>query len=239
MKVPVRIPENAEILIQTGQTVDFDTPFLRRGEKKRIEVPLSKVLNFVPEKIFLALKKVIGDVVKKGELLAENKAFLSTKQYFSQVDGKISEVNHISGSIVLDLDSEDSKVVNCYFTGEVVGIHDDHIEINAKKVQKVNIQETANDFLGTSIFYLPESGHFSEDDIENKYICASEINPLDHIKVEALGAKGYITDSKKNLSGNFKQIVLDTPEDLEHIKQHKYPYCIIGLNDTSLFFYEI
>ena len=238
MKVPVKIPSNAEILIQTGQKVDFSTPFMQKKGKKKMEIPLARTLHFHPEKIFLNLKKVIGDRVQKGEMLAEHKAFLSTKQYFSKVDGIISEVNHITGNLILDIESSDLHITNCFFTGEVMAIHEDHIEIGVNKMQKFETTEALDHYGGAQVFYLENAASCAEEDVEAKYVCTTLIDPLAHIKIEAFGAQAYITDTKKNVNGTIKQIVLQNPEDFQEIKNHKYPYCLVGFDNTSIFLYE-
>lgn len=238
MKVPVKILDNSELLIQTGQTVDFSTPFLQKKSQKKIEIPLARTLNFKPDKIFLALKKVIGDSIKKGELLAENKAFLSTKQYYAEADGRISEVNHNTGSLIIDIDTDDSHVINCFFSGEVAAIYDDYIEITVKKMKQFETLEPIGHYGGAQVFYLVSQAHCAEEDVENKYVCTTSIDPLAHIKIEAFGAQGYITDTKKEVPGNIKQIVLQNPEDFHDINEHKYPFCLIGPDSTSIYLYE-
>ncbi len=238
MKVPVKIPQNADILIQTGQNVDFNTPFYQKKGRKKLEVPLARSLNFNPEKIFMILKKVIGDTVKKGELLAENKAFLSTKQYFAESDGVISEVNHNTGTLVLEIDTDDNHVMNCFFTGAVDAIHEDHIEIGVKHMKKFEIMEPAKEYSGAQVFYLQHQAQCAEEDVENHFVCTSIIDPLAHIKIEAFGAHAYITDTKKDVHGTIKQLVLLNPEDFQDINEHKYPYCIIGLDNNSIYLYE-
>lgn len=238
MKVPVRIPPGTELLIQTGQNVDFSTPFIKTKKTNRVEVKLANLLQFDPSKIFMFLKKVIGDTVKKGELLAENKSFLSSKQYFSQQDGVIAQIDHNTGSIYLELDSEDAHVVNCFFAGEIELIHDDHIEVKVKNSQQFPI-EKVDHYVGSEIYYLPESGQFSEEDIENKYIFTHAVDPLTNIKVEALGAQGYITTGPNGLTNRMKQIILSEERDFHHISENKYPFCIVGLDDESMYFYEI
>lgn len=238
MKVPVKIPENSEILIQTGQIVDFSTPFLQKKGRKKLQIPLARTLNFKPEKIFLILKKLIGDRVQKGELLAEHKAFLSTKQYFAETDGIIAEVNHATGNLIIEVDTDDSHVINCFFAGEVHAIHEDHLEIGVKKMNKFETLEPIEHYGGAQVFYLLNAGACAEEDVENRFVCTSIIDPLAHIKIEAFGAQGYITDTKKEVSGTIKQIVLQNPEDFKDINEHKYPYCIVGLDNTSIFLYE-
>src|SRR5690606_3961211 len=106
-----------------------------------------------PDKIFHYLKKVVGDSIKKGDLIAENKSFLSTKQYVSSVEGVIKEIDHITGIIFIELDNGEEEFKYCFFTGEVEAIHDDHIELKVKKAHKVDIQPSDH-YIGAPVYYV-------------------------------------------------------------------------------------
>ena len=183
MKVPVKFPQSVELLIESGQKVDFSTPFFKKKSKKSIKIPLSDILKFKPEKIFLSLKKVMGDAIKKGDLLAENHSFLSSKQYFSSVDGIIKEIDHLNGTLTVELETDKDHVVSCFFSGEIETIGDDYLELKVDKAHKFEVAETP-DYLGAPVFYILDSQNsITEDNIAERCICAVEINPLDHAKI--------------------------------------------------------
>ncbi len=236
MKIPVKIPEDAELLIQSGQTVDFTTPFIRRKATSTIRVPLSDILKFPPEKIFMALKKVIGDPVKKGDLIAEHKGLLSTKQYFSSVDGMIREIDHLTGTMTIELESDKDNIMMSFVTGEIDSIGDGYVELKVKRAKKVDIEES-NHYIGAPTFYIVDfEKPLTEDDIYERIIVGQNINPLDNVKIETLGAKGFISNSKVPLGG-IKQITIMNAEDLDELMKEQYPYFITGVDKKTVYFY--
>lgn len=238
MNVSVKIPQQAEILIEAGQAVDFTTPLLKKNSKKTVQIPLSEILGFAPDKIFLKIKKTIGDPVKKGDLLAEEIAFLSAKRYFSQIDGVLREIRHDTGAVIIEQETQDAAQMNCYFQGEVAAIHDGYIELKVKGSHKAQTTEPV-EYMGAQVYYAPEGGiPFSEEDVEGKCIFALEFNPMDHPKVEALGAHGLILREKLSVPGTIAQIILETADDVEHISKKKYPFFIVGPEENTLYFYE-
>ena len=238
MKIPVKIPENSELLIKSGQTVDLETPFHRSKGKKMTRIPLAEILGFKPEKIFMVLKKVVGDTVKKGDLLAEYQAMFSTKQYLSAVAGIIKEIDHNLGTVTLELDSEDSKVTMCFFNGLVDAIMGDHIEVKVKRSQKFDTRETKH-YIGGPVYYINEINQpLTEENISKKCIFGVSINTMDQSKLETLGARAFITHINNSQNLNIKQIILQNSDDFEHIQKEQYPFCIMGVDKKSIYFYE-
>lgn len=238
MKIPVKIPKNAELLIKSGQTVDFTTPFHRSKGKKITRIPIAEILGFKPEKIFIVLKKGVGDTIKKGDLLAEYQAMFSTKQYLSSVNGIIKEIDHNLGSVTLELDSEDSKITLCFFNGQVDAVMDDHIEVKVKRSHKFDTNESKH-YVGGAVYYINDIDKpLTEDNISQKCIFGISINPLDQAKIETLGARAFITSTNNLQNINVKQIILQNSDDFEHIRKEKYPFCIMGVDKKSIYFYE-
>jgi len=238
MKIPVKIPKDAVLLIKTGQTVDFTTPFHRLKGKKITRIPLAEILGFKPEKIFIVLKKGVGDTVKKGDLMAEHQAMFSTRQYLSAVNGIIKEIDHNLGSVTLELDSDDAKVTMCFFNGEVDTVMEDYIEVKVKRSHKFDTNETKN-YLGGAVYYINEINKpLTEDNISHKCIFGVSINPLDQTKIETLGARAFITHTKNSQNISLEQIILQNSDDFEQIQKEKYPFCIMGVDKKSIYFYE-
>jgi len=238
MKIPVKIPKDAELLIKSGQTVDFGTPFHRSKGKKMTRIALAETLGFKPEKIFIVLKKGVGDKVKKGDLLAEHQAMFSTKQYLSSVNGIIKEIDHNLGTVTLELDSDDAKVTMCFFSGQVDTVMEDHIEVKVKRSSKFDTLETKN-YLGGAVYYINDINKpLTEENISQKCIFGISINPLDQTKIETLGARAFITHTNNLQNISLKQIILQNGDDFEHIQKEKYPFCIMGVDKKSIYFYE-
>ncbi len=238
MKVPVKIPQSSEMLIEAGQRVDFTTPLLKRRGKKTIQIPIAEIMRFSPDKIFLKLKKTIGDRITQGDLLAEDKSMFGSKRYLSQIDGILKEINHVEGSLIVEQNSEDSDMLHCFFTGEVEAIYDGYLDLKVKNAHKAETAEPI-DYIGAELFYNSNDGSsmIVEDDINGKCIVTEDLNPMDHSKIEALGALGIIS-VRKIPSMALTQIILHKPEDFETILSKRYPFVIVGPEENTLYFYE-
>lgn len=238
MIVPVKIPPHVDILIEKGQRVNFSTPLLKRRGEKTVKVPLSQLMKFQPDKIFLRLKKAIGEPIKKGDLVAEQKNLLSTKRYFSEIDGILREIDHIAGSLTIEQENADQATHMCYFTGEIAAIYDDYLELSVEKSYKA---QTTQDipYLGAEIFYAtPDTHALSEENINGKCIFATDIPAVDHTKIEALGGTGLIIKKPMTTHTAVRQIVLAREEDFDHVQEHQYAFCIVGPEPQTLYFYE-
>ena len=238
MKVPVAYPTGAELLVTAGQRVDFTTPFYKKKGVSTINIPVAENLKFSPDRIFLALKKVVGDQIKKGDLLAENKSFLSTKQFVSSVNGLIKEIDHITGSLLVELENGENKLEYCFFTGEIAAIHEDHLELKVEKAIHHDIQHT-NHYFGASVYYAddPEKP-FTEDKICDKCIVGEHINPIELPKIDTLGAKAILTDRQLPPHNAVTQLFLRNEGDFKEILKLQYPYCLTDLDCNTIYFYE-
>ena len=97
MQFSVKIPEGSELLIKSGQNVDFETPFIKTNQAAQLKISLAKKLSIPQDKIFRHLQKFVGEPIVKGDVLATKKNFLSTKKVTAPVDGVIKEIDHVEG----------------------------------------------------------------------------------------------------------------------------------------------
>jgi hypothetical protein len=238
MKFPVKIPSGHEVLITIGQQVDFETPLLKKHTTVGSTVPLSNILQFPPEKIFLNLKKFVGEKVKKGDLLAEHKTFFSTKQYISEFEGLIKEVNHQTGTVTIETASENTNTINCFFVGEVTNITEGYLELNVKKYKEYEIHATH--YFGGETLYVRDTTTetVTEEQIDNKILCTERIQPYDQVKYETLGVKSFITLEDLNNKSSLPRARVKQKHDLEEILNAQLPYCIIGHDESTIVFYE-
>ena len=236
MTIKIKLPPHKELLLTLDQTVDYDTPFYRKSVAKLTTLPVAEVLGIAAEKIFLHLKKFVGEKVKKGDIIAEQKSFLSTKQYLSEVEGTLVEINHEKGTVVIETTAESTDIVNCFFNGVIAGISSEEISVKVGKFLEIKADNTAN-FLGGPVFYYTPKTTIVEEMIERKLIVAEKIPTYDIIKMEALGAKGFITLEGIKTATSLPKIKIKEQIDFKRVIDHKFPYCLIGDNPSTVFFY--
>lgn len=238
MKVLVHLPEHTNLLIAANQEVDFSTPLLHKGTLETKQIPISQILGFPPDKIFLNLKKFVGEKVQHGDLIAEHKAFLTTKQYMSEFDGVIKEINYQNGSILLEMASDKTDTLNCFFKGEVVSINENELELKVKTSKEFEIEKT-DMAAGGKVSYEDETQKvLNEEKIDDKMICASEIKPFDQVKYETLGADGFILLRQLEKPSVVPAIKIKNEKNFKAIQELKLPYCIVNANSTTITFYE-
>src|SRR5207253_305148 len=101
-----------------------------------------------PSEIFITLKKVIGEPVKRGELVAEKKAFLKKQQYYSEYDGILKEIDHTSGSLLITVKSQQEETIYSFFKGIINELEDTKVHVELGNGIKIQAIEIDNDFGG-------------------------------------------------------------------------------------------
>lgn len=237
MKIKAKIPEKAKIVVKPGQKVDFTTPLAEIAEKQMIYIPIAEMMGFDSKNIFHHLKRVIGDQIQKGDVLAEIKSLFTTLQYLSEVSGILREIKHDTGIIAIEQKMNNNQVLNCFFIGEIVEVYDGYLELLVEDVHAVKLQE-ATPYFGASMYYLNPSGKYSDADLEGACVFAPEFDPMDTVKMETLGAQGLITKTKIPTETMIHKIVLQDEEDFDHIQKKEYPYVLIGHEPMTILFYK-
>jgi len=229
-------------MIKTGEKVDFNTSLYKEKQSEEIKLFLSDKLGVSPDKIFHHLKKFVGDEIKKGEILAEKNSLLDSKKVLSDIDGVLKEINHNEGYILIDLESNETKEKNCFFKGEIVSVDKHEIKLEVNNSKEYPIKETINineEYSGFKIYYLPEKySEFSEDDVAHRIIVFSDMVSYHQVKLEALGAAGFV--GLHELSGQtfLPFVKLKNIEDMKTIFKIQLPYCIINKKESKIILYD-
>jgi DNA-directed RNA polymerase alpha subunit len=239
MKIPVIIPDGAKLLLKKGQKVDYDTVFVKRQSEDEMKLPIAASLGFSPDKIFMFLHKFVGDKVEKNEVLAERKAMMSTKQYVSEFSGVIKEINHNDGSVTLSTQADDSVEEYCYFKGEVEEIDGNVVLVKVGRGKQYQLHEPSSFFGGQVLIH--EDTHpsqITEEQVDSRVVVGDKIPSYDHMKMEALGAVGFILLQQPDDTSSVPVALLKQIADYEEIKKSKFTCCNIGPDRTTIYFYD-
>lgn len=238
MNLTIMIPADGELLIESGQKVDFTTPFIRSKQARRIALPVSQVMKSPPNNIFRVVKKGVGDTIQQGDLLAEHKTMFSTRQYFSDVQGTIMHIDHEQGTVIIEEQTGKDDLLNCFFTGEIENIDSQKINLIVQHTQPIALASKAR-HNGGSLYYLNAlTSDFTEDDIANNYIITDILDHIQMAKLGTLGAQGVIVPKKQHGMEGLDHLVLQNEEDYKHIVTHKYPYCLVTPEQDTIIFYS-
>ena len=78
MIINVQTDEKSNCLIKEGDKVDFETPFFEKISQSTVTIDVSKKLDIDPGKIFRYLKKLVGEEIKKNQIIALKHSFLNS-----------------------------------------------------------------------------------------------------------------------------------------------------------------
>lgn len=239
MVIDIDLPDGAEVLVKTHQNIDFDTVVARKKSENIVSIPLAKMLHIKPADIFLHLKKSIGEVVHKGELIAERKKFLSKLDYYSDFDGEIKEIDHTTGDLVFAVKLGQEIEINSIVKGQIVSIKRGHIEVKLPEGHQFEAKDVSADFGGEAIVIHNETLPLVNEELVNKKIVFAERLPVyDQIKMEALDAKGLITLYQLPQDTYLPTTKIKNSSDWKKVLELKLPYCLVDKNSSVIYFYK-
>lgn len=239
MTITFSFPVKDKLLLKQGQDVDFTTPIVKKGEQEQRVVPLSELLKIPPQKIFLFMKKFVGEEIARGDLLAEKKGVLDKKQYFSEYDGVLKEIDHEKGDLIIESQVKKKQTVNSFFKGKIDSVKKNEITLVVKEMKKFSTKEPTADFGGETL-YVEESamGEITPETVRNKVILADSLKPHIQSKLEVMGAVGFISPQNLNDSTPPAFAKIQSQDDWEQVKKTKLPYCLVDKKSATIYFYQ-
>ncbi len=237
MVISYPIPSGNVCLVKAGNIIGFETPLFEKKIHQDIQVNISRELGIDPKSIFRYLKKLVGEKVNKGDVIAHNKGLFTNKKVRSPESGIIKEVDHHQGILIIETEDKKKNQILSPFKGEVEKISKDSLTINILKAQEFALKKAGEDF-GGEVFYLNSLSSLSENEISNKIFFCEQLSSYLQVKSEALGVIGYITmqELPENTKAFFAQI--KNIDDVKKIEKLKYHYCTIVSKSAKIYFYQ-
>jgi hypothetical protein len=238
MIISVALPESGKILLKVGQHVSMGDPFYSINPHTDVRLSLAAQLAFDPKHIFKHLKKNIGDKIYKDDVLAEKKTLFSSKQYRSEYEGFIKEVNHIEGIVVLEVAMDDKEEKRAYFAGEVVELNKKELKIKINRGKAFDLKDATSDFGGSVLIKTGNPNNLTEEEIKGSVYCCRRLMGYEQIKIEALGATGIVSlHSLTEITGiPFAQ--LREIKQWEEIETSSYLCCTVNKKNSTIYFYH-
>lgn len=237
MVISFHISQDGPLLIKENQEVDFKTVLSRKSVTNEVKIPLASDLQIDPKKIFLHLIKVVGDEVKKGEVIARKKTVLSQKDYVSPYSGLIKEINHNDGSLTLAADTQKEQVKNSYFVGTVAEIKKNNVKLKVKKAQQFALKEASSDFGGEFVVFEPSEDTALEN-FAKKVVFFDSISSIFQVKLEVIGALGFVTLQAPQEKLTLPFARLKNPQEWPTVKDADSKYCLIDKTSAIIYLYE-
>ncbi len=237
MVVKIQIPQNVAVLVKDGQKVDFKTSLFKKSVKRNIKIPLAKILDIKPGKIFFSLKKVVGEEVHKGEVLAIKKGFWEEKKFYSEYDGILKEINHQDGYLVISGQTEEEESIISFFKGEIKGVEEGLLKVDIKAAKEFSLLASSQDF-GGEVYYpkAQDINTFKQEEIDSKVLLMKKIESFNQVRLEVIGALGFITLEPLSQKPSIHYATIKNARDWEEIVKTNLPYVVVS--GSSVYFYQ-
>lgn len=237
MIINIQIDEKSNYLIKEGDKVDFETPFREKFSQSTITIDIAKKLDIDPSKIFRYLKKLVGEEIKKNQIIALKHSLLKSIKIISEYDGHIKEVDHNTGKITLNIDRNEKSIEKCFFKGKIKSIKNNEVKIEVNKGNEYSLKIALNNF-GGEVLYLKNEDNLYSSNVSKKIVIIDSISDYFQTKAEALGARGFVTLIKLSDPTELNQALIKNIDDIKKIIKDNYPYCIINRQDNKIIFYQ-
>jgi len=237
MILTISLPDKGKMLFKVGQHISIGDPFNKTHVLNDVRIAIAAKLNIEPRNIFKHLKKNIGDKVNKDELMAEKKSLFSLKQYKSEYEGLIKEIDHIEGIVLLEVTQEEQK--NCaYFTGEVVEINKQKLKLKVGKGKVFDVKDISVDFGGPVVFQKENPNILTEEEINKKVYCSRKLLGYEQMKIEALGAVGIISLHSLPEDSSIPFAQISEIKQWDELVSSSFLYCIADKKSSKIYFYS-
>lgn len=240
MSISFDISVPGKLQLTVGQTVDFKTPLIRTVTKEFIKIQIAQELGIPNDKIFMHVSKIVGDTVDANEILATKKTTFSSRQISSPKSGTISQIDHETGSLIIEVASEHAGVANCYFKGVVKELKNSKITLEVGSSDRYSLKDVVGDF-GGEVLYIDEHHltDLNEDDLINKVIITESIKPGEAVRLDVLGAKGIITKEDIVEKEGVETAELADKDTWNEVSTTKHTHCIVDKKNATMYLYSL
>lgn len=245
MILNLSIPTQAILKVDIGQTVQIGKPLYEIATTYDVSIPIATTLNISGEEMFAHITKVIGDPVKKGDVVAQKKGFLSSKKIYAQHDGVVGGINHTTGTITIATDKDggtsQKQIVASFFNGIIESIDSTghQLVVKIEKGIEFPLKNVDVDGGGALYYFADESHYFTatEEEIEGRVIIIEELKPHIVAKCEALDATGFVCI--KNFSPQAEHVVqLAKIDDFKSLASSKKTFILYSTLEKKAIAYD-
>lgn len=235
-------PAEWDILVKEGAKINLLTSLAQISIPSSYPqtIPLAKIVGFNPSQIFKYIKKGVGAVIKKGEVIAQNKSLFSSKTYIADADGMITHIDHVTGEIVYEqvLSDASASAIMSMAEGTIASIKPTKLIVKVSKTLEAELNQAVTDRLGGRVI-LPISGSMmvlKQEDIASNIVVADSLDDYSISKCEALQALAFVTPTE--ITSHITTYTLKDPQTYADIVDFAPTYVYANPSETRLIFYK-
>lgn len=219
-----------------GEKIDWSKKNLKEKSETDLVIYISDELKIAPKDIFKHLKVSLGDTVKKDDILATKKGFMSTTTFKTPVEAEIRKIDHQEGTITLAV----SDVIDVPFIFKAVFVKKEKTEFIFKVKSGVEIalvNSLPQSFGGTNE-YINKNWEVDLEKCENKVVVTKNIGAIDMAKLSALGPAAIVSYELSYANLSTPLLLLTNKTDWANLFEKKWQYCLYLANQKTVYFYN-
>lgn len=239
------IPDHALVVPAKGSTIDIGDPLFTISQTTSISVNISTELSIKSDDIFLYVTKTIGDTVQKGEVIAQKKKLVGSKQIQSPETGVLEGIDHTTGDIRIRVSEEQNLLQTnsqtpSFFKGKItdIDIKKHILTIDLAQAEDINVKTIPSTFGGPLYFFSDESLFYTatEKDISGNVIVIADLKNHIAAKFETLGAAGFIYLHGQDPT-DVPDVVMSKTE-FDRLVNAKKKYILFSTREKKVVIYE-
>ncbi len=238
MKAKITLPKSAKIPFTLPKTIKFGETVYETSKKTTVRLNIAQELKIKPPDIYKYLKKLIGESVTQGEIIAEKKGLFFKKHLSSPVNGKVTEINHTTGTITIE--TQDLKDITSFneLKGKIIKKEKNTIIVELKDAISFTIKKTSfNTVAGGKLVSIEKTEEIDREKVEDKFVLIKKITPYLQNKLKALKTKAVITLYTPT-ENNLDFILINKIDDFESLLKNKREFALIDPATKILYIYN-
>ncbi|MEI6327536.1 MAG: hypothetical protein WCO78_05485 [Candidatus Roizmanbacteria bacterium] len=238
----VHIDTGWDVLVTPGTKVTYTSSLAQQVSPATYPqtVPLAHILGFSPKNIFRYIKKSVGEMIRKGDVVAENKTIFSSKKFTAEADGIITHIDHTVGEITFEqvLPDMSSSAMMALFEGTIGEIKKGIINVKVSKALEVKINESVSPRFGGRCLVTnsAQAMVLGLPDIGGNVVIARDFTDYSISKFEALQAQAFI--SQASIRSHIPTFTLKKAADYTDIVDFAPTAVYANASESTLIFYK-
>lgn len=239
MTITLTLPKEAELKVKAGDKIEIGDALYSVYSSELVTIDIATKLHIQPDSIFHHLNKIIGEEIKKDDILAQRKGKLFSHKVVSEYQGTLKEIDHHKGTIILNTFNESQQEFSASFQGTVDSIENNHLKVSVKNGTEIPLKDVTMDGSGDLYLFHDEALFFSatEEEIDKSVIVIEEIKTHIQAKCEALGCNGFLY-LKGDITSDLPTARFKTEEDYNKIISSKKKHIIFSMEDKKAIVYD-
>ncbi len=220
------------------QRVDLQTILAHTTQSEGFRLQVAQELGIPNDKIFLHMSKIVGDTVESNEILATRKSAFGSKQIASPLRGIIKEIDHETGSLVIETSTSTSNVLLSWFVGKIERSTDDSVTLAVQRAEQRAVKDVTTDFGGTILTIKEEQlRELTEEQVADAVIFVPTLHPAEMVRLDVLGARGIVTRDNMKEKDDIASAQLATPSDWDTLTMNEFTHCIVDKKNSTMYLY--